>query len=224
MAENYSKEEIANLIDHTFLGSVAEPGKIESLCEELLTYNFACVMVHPTEVKKCFDIIGKREKIGTVIGFPSGQFLTETKIHQCKLAVANGAGELDLVVNQTAVKVADWSEVKYELGEFINFCSQNDVISKVILETCNLEKIEIERLCQIVSELGGDFVKTSTGFGKHGATVEHVALMNSSCSGKTKVKASGGIRNLGDATMMLKAGAARLGSSCGINIVLETSK
>jgi deoxyribose-phosphate aldolase len=213
---------LAKCIDHTFLKPDGGAELIERLCNEAMRYGFAAVMVHPAEVTRCVDILrGSQIRVGTVIGFPLGQNTILTKLEEAKECLRLGATELDMVINQRALKRCDDHYVRMELGGFAEICRAQNATSKIIIECCNLTDAEKIRACELVSEAGCSFIKTSTGFGTGGATVHDVALMRANASAQVAVKASGGIRNLEDAVKMLNAGATRLGTSSGVLIIEE---
>ncbi len=213
-----NKKEIAKTIDHTLL-KPAKKSNIRKLCAEAVEYGFASVCIQPDYVKRAAKELADSEvKVCTVIGFPLGENTTSVKVFETKNAVKNGAGEVDMVINQSWAKGNEWKKIGKEIAAVVK--AAKDVPVKVILETCNLNEKSIEKACACAVEAGAAFVKTSTGFGSGGATVEAVALM-SSCVKKAglKVKASGGIRTCEDAMEMLKAGADRIGTSNGVQIV-----
>lgn len=220
--QGIDSKQIARLIDHTFLKPDGGPEVIERLCQEASEYNFATVMVNPSEISRCVSLLhGSGVGIGTVIGFPLGQNTVRTKIFEAAECLELGASELDMVLNQRAVRQGDLKFVEEELGQFAQLCRTHGVISKVILECCNLNDQEKRVVCEIASKVGVSFVKTSTGFGTGGATVHDVKLLSSHVSSGMGVKASGGIRSLQDALAMIAAGATRLGTSAGVAIVKE---
>lgn len=214
---------IAASIDHTLLRANATAAEIEALCDQALAFGFASVCVLPSRVAQCARrLAGTEVAVCTVIGFPLGGTSTEAKVVEALTALRDGAQEIDIVVNQGRVKDGDWDGVREDLAAVIGAFQQDggqDHLTKVIFETCNLTDVEKRRLCAVCVEVRADFVKTSTGFAQGGATVEDVAFMAQCVSGRCQVKASGGVRTLGDAQAMLAAGAARLGTSHGIGIV-----
>jgi deoxyribose-phosphate aldolase len=220
--QEIDSKRIAGLIDHTFLKPDGGPEFIERLCQEACEYAFATVMVNPSEVSRCVSLLrGSGVGVGTVIGFPLGQNTARTKIFEATECLELGASELDMVLNQRALKRGDLKFVEDELRRFAELCRTHGVISKVILECCNLNDEEKVTVCQIASNVGCSFVKTSTGFGSGGATVHDVKLLSSNVAAGVGVKASGGIRSLQDAMTMIAAGATRLGTSAGVAIVKE---
>lgn len=219
--------ELAKVIDHTFLKAAGEPDAIERLCREAKRYRFACAMVNPCEVKLAAKLLeGSGVRVGTVVGFPLGANTTQTKIFEATNAVADGALDIDLVVNIRRLKAAakDGQE-RLRLGADLALFNRtvkdgNDgVCTKIILECCYLTDEEKILGCRMAKEAGFDFVKTSTGFGSGGATVHDVELMRRTVGDDMGVKAAGGIRSREDALAMLAAGASRLGCSCGVALV-----
>ncbi len=214
------KKDIAKMIDHTLL-KPAKESQITALCDEAKSYGFASVCVNPCHVKlasKCLD--GSSVKVCTVIGFPLGENTTATKVFETKNAIKNGATEIDMVINQSWAKSNAWKKVEKEVALVKKACGE--VLLKVILETCNLTDKQIREACKACVSAGAQFVKTSTGFGKGGATVEAVSLMADMVHpAGLKVKASGGVHNYDEAVAMVKNGADRIGASCGVEICKE---
>lgn len=221
-----SPAKIAGLVDHTFLKPAGDEGAIRKLCREAKRHQFASVCVNPSEVALAAKLLkGSGVKVCTVIGFPLGQDSTLTKCFAATDAVNRGAAELDFVVNQRLLKF-DPDACLDELKNIIEVCRRQPEIigkpvplTKLILECCNLTKEEIVRGCKLAKKAGFDFVKTSTGFGTGGATVEDVKLMRKTVGKKMGVKAAGGIRELATALAMVAAGATRLGCSSGVELV-----
>ncbi len=207
-------------IDHTLLKPEATLSQIEKLCAEAKENQFAAVCVNSFYVKKCVSLLqGSGVKVCTVVGFPLGASTMETKRFEAMKAVAEGAREIDMVMNISAVKSGDWQYVQDDMSSLAQVCHQQGAILKVILETCLLTEEEKKRACEIAVRANVDFVKTSTGFSTGGATVEDVKLMRSIVGSKIGVKASGGIRDAETAMKMIEAGANRLGCSAGVEIV-----
>ena len=206
--------------DHTFLKPFGTAENIEKLCDEARKYEFAMVAINPAEVETCVKLLeGSPVRVGAAIGFPLGQTTTECKAFETRDAIAKGATEIDTVINVRALQKGRLDIVKKEIEEMVAICRPAGVICKVILETCYLSDAEKETVCRIAKEAGVDFVKTSTGFGTAGATVEDVALMRRVVGPEIGVKAAGGIRDLDTALAMIKAGATRIGTSSGVTIV-----
>lgn len=217
---NLSVEQLAGMIDHTFLKPFGTAANIEKLCAEARAYNFAMVAINPAEVTTCVKLLeGSKVRTGAAIGFPLGQTTTECKAFETRDAIEKGATEIDTVINVRALQKGQLDIVKKEIEDMVSICKPAGVICKVILETCYLTDAEKETVCRIAKEAGVDFVKTSTGFGTAGATVEDVALMRRVVGPEIGVKAAGGIRDLDTALAMIKAGATRIGTSSGVSIV-----
>lgn len=220
IVSNLSVEQLAGMIDHTFLKPFGTEENIKKLCEEARAYNFAMVAINPAEVETCVKLLeGSPVRVGAAIGFPLGQTTTECKAFETRDAIEKGATEIDTVINVRALQKGKVGIVKREIEDMVAICKPAGVICKVILETCYLSDAEKEIVCRIAKEAGVDFVKTSTGFGTAGATVEDVALMRRVVGPEIGVKAAGGIRDLDTALAMVKAGATRIGTSSGVAIV-----
>ncbi|MFW5998435.1 MAG: deoxyribose-phosphate aldolase [Halanaerobiaceae bacterium] len=217
----YSKEEVSKIIDHTFLKPDGSLDDITQLCEEAKKYSFASVAIAPDFVQYAARELQETEiKIDVAIGFPLGYTTTRTKIFETREAIINGATEVDMVVNISAVKDQKWNKVKEEIKSVAEITG--DYIFKVIFETCYLDNKEIKKLGEICLKINGvDYIKTSTGFGPAGATVPHVQLMNEIAGDSLKVKAAGGIRTFKDLQKMINAGADRIGTSSGVAIMNE---
>lgn len=214
--------EMNRIIDHTLLKPESTEKDIEKLIAEAKEYEFFSVCVNPVWVKKCAEELkGSIVKVCTVIGFPLGASTCETKVFETENAIKNGADEIDMVLNIGLMKSRKYDEVLDEIKKIAKVCHDNDKLLKVILENCLLTKEEIIKACEICEESGADFVKTSTGFSTSGADAGDVKLMKESVSDKVKVKASGGIRDLEKAKLMLDCGADRLGVSAGVAIMKE---
>ena len=215
--------ELAKMIDHTILKADATKSDIEKLCEEAKKYNFASVCVNPYWVSLASDLLkNSTVKVCTVIGFPLGATSSESKASETEIAILHGADEVDMVINVGAMKNNKTNIVENDILSVVNSArktgkTQNkNIIVKVILETCYLTKDEIKNACLCAKNAGADFVKTSTGFGTGGATVEDVSLMKETVGETMQVKASGGIRDYETAIKMIEAGATRLGTSSGV--------
>ena len=203
--------EIYTHIDHTQLKQTADWASIQQLCEEAIAGGAASVCIPPCYVKQAADYVQGRMKICTVIGFPNGYQTTTVKLVETKEALADGAEEIDMVINLCDVKNGNFARVAHEIKALKQACGNR--VLKVIVETCFLTEEEKVKLCHIVTEAGADYIKTSTGFGSAGATAEDVALFRRECGADVKIKAAGGIRSQEDAEKMMAAGADRLGSS-----------
>ena len=214
-----NKKNVAAMIDHTLLKQDASEEQIAKICEEALEYHFASVCVNPSYVAQCAEALkGSSVEVCTVIGFPLGATTSASKAFEAKDAIANGATEVDMVVNVGKIKSGNWDFVKDDIAAVVKAADKKAVV-KVIIETCLLTDEEKVKVCQIAKEVGADFVKTSTGFSKWGAKPEDVALMRKTVGPDMGVKASGGIHNAEEALAMINAGASRLGCSAGIAVV-----
>lgn len=215
-----NKSDMAYLVDHTLLKADASESEIELLCKEALEAHFASVCVNPTHVQKCAKILrDSTVKVCTVIGFPLGANVLETKAFETRMAIRQGAQEIDMVINIGALKDGNYDLVLRDIQAVVSAAEGNTV--KVIIETCYLTDEEKVRACELATTAGATFVKTSTGFGTAGATCEDVKLMKDHISQNMKVKASGGIRSLQQAEEMIACGASRLGTSSGLKIIEE---
>jgi deoxyribose-phosphate aldolase len=212
-------EEIASMIDHTLLAAVTAEKDIERICQEAKQYSFATVCVNPYWVPKAArELAGSGVGVTTVVGFPLGASRPEVKAYEAADAIAAGATEIDTVLNIGAMKSGDIDSVRWDIEAVVQACKGKAPV-KVIIETCYLtdeEKKVASRLCK---EAGADFVKTSTGFGTGGATVEDVALIRQVVGPEMGIKASGGVRDLATARKLIEAGATRLGASSSVAIV-----
>lgn len=218
-------ESVAHMIDHTILKPDATQDEIAQLCYEARKYNFAAVCVNPTYVKLCSDLLeGSDVKVCVVVGFPLGATPTDGKVFEAQQAIREGASEVDMVINVGALKSRDYELVERDIASVARACHADNAILKVIIESALLTDEEKVVACQLAKVAGADFVKTSTGFGPGGATVEDVALMRRVVGPAMGVKASGGIRTYEDAQKMIAAGASRLGASAGVRIVQGESK
>ncbi|WP_234697264.1 deoxyribose-phosphate aldolase [Candidatus Chrysopegis kryptomonas] len=211
---------IAKLIDHTLLKPEATPKDIEKLCLEAIQYQFASVCVNPCYVKLASEILkGRKVKVCTVIGFPLGANRTETKVFETEKAIDDGAQEVDMVMNIGMLKGGYYEYVEQDIRAVVNVAHKRDVLVKVILETALLTDEEKVKACLLAKRANADFVKTSTGFSKGGATAGDVALMRRVVGTAMGVKASGGIRSYEEALQMIKSGADRIGASASVKIV-----
>ena len=211
------KQAILNRVDHTLLTTTATWEQVKSLCDEGLKYHTASVCIPPRFVKRAGDYVGNDLKICTVIGFPNGYNSTETKVFETEDAIRNGADEIDMVINIGWVKDQRWDEVLAEIKAIKASCQGR--ILKVIVETCLLTEAEKIKLCELVTESGADYIKTSTGFSTGGATREDVALFKAHIGPGVKIKAAGGISSLQDAEDFMALGADRLGTSRIVKLV-----
>jgi len=204
-------KEILKYCDHTLLGIDSTWEQIKAICDDGIKYNTASVCIPPSFVKRAKEYVGYKLAICTVIGFPNGYNTTAVKVCETRDAVNNGADEIDMVINVGALKEKNYEYVLAEIKEIKNACSGK--LLKVIIETCLLTEEEKVKMCQIVTQAGADYIKTSTGFSSGGATFEDVALMKKNVGSNVKVKAAGGIKDLDDAAKFIELGASRLGTS-----------
>ena len=210
--------EYNRMIDHTLLKPDATKEQIHQLCEEAKQYHFASVCVNPCWISYCAELLkGTDTKVCTVIGFPLGATSTKSKEEEIKEAIKDGAEELDMVIYIGKLKDHEDDYVENEIRSLKNICGK--LVLKVIIETCLLTDEEKVRVCLLAKKAGADFVKTSTGFSKWGAKVEDVALMRKTVGPDMGVKASGGVKNVEEMEAMVKAGATRIGTSHGIDLV-----
>lgn len=212
--------EIAGKIDHTLLKPEATREEISQLCFEARKYNFASVCINPTHVKLCKSLLrGSAVKVCTVIGFPLGATTPEVKAFETRQAIENGAEEVDMVINIGGLKDKNYELVARDICGVVKAAHAHDVLVKVILETALLNDEEKKIACLLAKEAGAEYVKTSTGFSKGGATVEDVTLMRHAVGPLMGVKAAGGVRTREDFEKMVSAGATRIGASAGVKIV-----
>ena len=212
---------INKFIDHTVLSQDADEKKIDKLIAEAKEHDFASVCVNSCWTKKCAEALKYSDvNVCVVVGFPLGAMDTKSKAFETKTAIENGADEIDMVINVGWLKSGRYSDVEDDIREVKKACGDKHL--KVIIECCLLTDEEKVMACKLSEKAGADFVKTSTGFSKSGATVEDVALMRKTVGDRRGVKAAGGIRDGKTAVAMIKAGASRLGCSAGIKIIEET--
>lgn len=216
-----NKNEVMSKVDHTLLTQTATWEEIERICSQALKYQTASVCIPPSYVKRAAQYLGGRIKVCTVIGFPNGYQTTNIKMAETEDAIQNGADEIDMVINIGDVKNAEFHKIKQEISALKNICGNH--ILKVIIETCLLTEKEKIKMCQVVSESGADFIKTSTGFSTAGATFEDIKLFKAHVEPHVKIKAAGGISSFEDAERFIELGADRLGTSRLVKI-LESGK
>ena len=209
----YTDEEkkIISKVDHTLLRITATREEIRALCEAALEAGTASVCIPPCYVSDAVRFLDGKLPVCTVIGFPNGYSTTASKVFEAKEAIRLGASEIDMVINLCDVKNGDFDRIYMELLAMREACQ--DVVLKVIIETCQLTQDEKIKMCELVSKAKADFIKTSTGFSTGGATLEDVRLLREYSAPEVKVKAAGGIKDMEDAKAMVKAGADRLGTS-----------
>ncbi len=216
---------VARLIDHTLLKADATQDQIAQLCYEARTHHFASVCVNPANVRLSAQLLkGSDVKVCTVIGFPLGATAAAVKAYETQQAIRDGATEIDMVINIGALKSHDYQAALDDVAAVVATAHAANALVKVIIETAFLTDEEKVIACQLSKVAGADFVKTSTGFGPGGATVEDVALMRRVVGPAIGVKASGGVRNLADTQAMVAAGATRIGASAGVAIVNEARR
>ena len=222
-SKKISGADLARMIDHTILKPEATPAEVEKVCREALEHNFASVCVNPAYVVLVKESMkNSTVKVCSVIGFPLGATTTGSKVRETEEAISNGAQEVDMVINVGRLKAGDFAYVEEDIRAVVETAHSKSVISKVIIETCLLSDEEKELVCMIAKKVGADFVKTSTGFSKGGATASDVALMRRVVGTAMGVKASGGIRTFAEAVLMIESGATRIGASSGVKIVQES--
>ena len=217
-----TKEQLVKLFDHTCLYAYATEAHMKKLCDEARAYNFAMVAVNSAQVKLCKKFLKDTDvHVGAAIGFPLGQTTIASKVFETVDAIQNGADEVDYVINITELKEGNYDYIREEMRQIVAECRKANVISKVIFENCYLTQEEKEILCKIALEVKPDFIKTSTGFGTGGATLEDVKLMKSFVGDAVKVKAAGGVRDLETCLAMVEAGVERIGTSAAVKITEE---
>lgn len=210
---NYNK-----MIDHTVLKADTPLETVKRICDEAMEYGFASVCINPCHVAYCADYLKDSDvSVCTVIGFPLGANTSAVKAFETKDAIANGADEIDMVMNIGALKDKNYDLVRNDVKAVVE--AANGTLVKVILETCLLTEDEIKKACELCVEAKADYVKTSTGFSTRGATIEDVQIMKAAVQGKAKVKAAGGVRTHEDMVKIVEAGADRIGTSAGCSLV-----
>lgn len=217
---NLKIEELAKMIDHTLLKQYISNEELLQLCNEAKKYNFKTVAINNAAIPFCKKVLdGSDVLCDAAVGFPLGQSTIETKVFETIDAIEKGAGEVDYVVNIVEIKNDNWSYVEEEMKRIVEVCNERDVVSKVIFETCYLTDEEKRKLCEVALKVKPTYIKTSTGFGTNGATIEDVKLMKGYVGDNIKIKASGGIKSIEDALAMIEAGASRIGTSSGVKII-----
>lgn len=218
----YTVNQISQLIDHTNLRPDASDKDIEKLCQEAKDYHFKMVAINQVQSKIAAQYLKDTDiHVGAAIAFPLGQTSIKAKRFETENAIENGATEIDYVINISEVKNGNFDYIAEEMQTIVAVCQRHGVISKVIFETCYLSRDEIQQVAEIAREILPDFIKTSTGFGSGGATLEDVKLMKETVGDLVKVKAAGGIRDLETLVAMVQHGAERIGTSSGICIINE---
>lgn len=218
----YSLIQLSQLIDHTNLKPDATTAMMEKLCQEAKNYHFKMVAINQVQSQLCAQLLkGTGVDIGAAISFPLGQTTIASKCFETQNAIENGATEIDYVINISELKAGNLHYIEDEMTQIVKICRQHNVVSKVIFENCYLTDEEKIALCKIAVKVKPDFIKTSTGFGTSGATIEDVKLMKNQVGDAVKVKAAGGIRSADTFKKMIAAGAQRIGTSSGIAIIDE---
>ncbi|HIZ45584.1 MAG TPA: deoxyribose-phosphate aldolase [Candidatus Olsenella pullistercoris] len=219
-----TREQLASMIDHTNLKAFATRDDMRRLCEEARACGFKSVAINGCQVPVCRELLADSEvQMDATVGFPLGQTSVAMKVAEAREILEGGCGEFDYVLNVGRVREGDYDYIEDEMRQLVAVAREAGAGCKVILETCYLTNEQIERVCEVARRVRPDFVKTSTGFGSGGATVEHVRLMKQTVGDDVQVKASGGIRDLAGALAMIEAGATRLGTSAGVSILSELS-
>ena len=214
---------VAPYIDHTLLKQTSTLSEVENLCKEAVEYGFAAVCVPPLYVKKAKEFLNdSKVKVATVIGFPFGYSAIEAKVAEIVLALVDGADEVDMVANISAIKNGDWNFIANEINTIMPIIRNKNKVIKVIIESGILTDDEIIKCCDIYGAAGVDYVKTSTGFAEKGASIHAVQLIRSHLADSVKIKASGGIRSYSFAKELINAGANRIGCSASVQIVKES--
>ena len=211
------KKEILKHIDQTLLKAVATWEDIKTLCDEAIEYNTASVCVPACYISRIHEAYGDKINICTVVGFPLGYSVTEAKVLETRKAIEDGANEIDMVINISDVKNGDFEKVTKEIAALKEACG--DKILKVIIETCYLTEEEKIAMCKSVTEAGADYIKTSTGFGTAGATIEDIRLFKKYIGPNVKMKAAGGVKTVADLEMFINEGCDRIGTSSAVNML-----
>ena len=216
------RNEIYRRVDHTLLAQTATWEEIRGICDDALAYETASVCIPPSYVGRAKEYLGDRMAVCTVIGFPNGYNTTAVKVFETEDAVANGADEIDMVINIGWLKDREYDRLRDEIRQVKAACAGR--ILKVIIETCLLSEEEKVRMCGIVTEAGADFIKTSTGFGTAGALLSDIGLFQANIGENVKIKAAGGVRTLEDLKNYVEAGCSRVGASSVVKQVAELQK
>ncbi len=211
------KKEILKHIDHTLLKAVATWEDIQKICDEAIEYGTASVCIPACYISRIHEKYGDKINICTVVGFPLGYSATEAKVVETKKAIEDGANEIDMVINISDVKNGEYDKVTKEIAALKEACG--DKILKVIIETCYLTEEEKIAMCKAVTEAGADYIKTSTGFGTAGATIEDIRLFKKHIGANVKMKAAGGVKSIADLEMFINEGCDRIGTSSAVNML-----
>ncbi|NLK64334.1 MAG: deoxyribose-phosphate aldolase [Tissierellia bacterium] len=209
--------EIMKYVDHTLLKAYASWEEIRVLCDEAIKYKTASVCIPPNYIKRIYETYGEKINICTVVGFPLGYSTREAKVAECIQAIKDGVNEIDVVINITDVKNKDYKKVEDEIRTIKQTIGEH--VLKVIIETCYLTEEEKIEMCHAVTNAGADYIKTSTGFGTGGATMDDVELFKKHIGQNVKIKAAGGIRSIEDMEAFIEAGCSRLGTSSAIKLI-----
>lgn len=213
------------MIDQTLLKPYATHDDLKKHCLEAIKYGFKTVAINNAPVPFCKEILNGSEVLcDAAVSFPLGQCTIETKVFETRDVIEKGAGEVDYVINIGELKSGNWEYIEQEMRAVVVVCNEYEVVSKVIFENCYLSDDEKRKLCKIALRVKPTFIKTSTGFGTGGATVEDVRLMKSCVGDDIKIKASGGIKSLSQALKLIEAGAERIGTSQGVALIEELAQ
>ena len=229
MVKTLTREQLAKTIDQTLIRPVATVTDVQSLCTTAKKNHFAAVVINPSYIAIAKKILnGSDVKVCSVVGYPMGANTIETKVFEARDSVKKGADELDVVINLGMLKSGNYAYIEKEISIIISVIRREQMAEynkqiniKIVLEAGALEKEEIKKVCKIVEESGADFIKTATGFGNRGAELDDVRLIREVVTRNIGVKAAGGIRTFKDAQALIDAGATRLGTSSGLNIIEE---
>ncbi len=222
---DYTYQDVAKMIDHSLLRPTLTDEELEAGCQLALDYDVASVCIMPYYLKRCAEMLaGSTVKASTTIGFPHGGHTTQAKVAEARLALEDGGEELDMVVNISKVLSEDWDYVRNDIKAVLDLTHEWGQKIKVIFENCYLEDKQKIRLCEICGELGADWVKTSTGYGTGGATLEDIKLMRKHSPDQVQLKAAGGVRTLDALLEMRAAGVSRVGASSTVTIMEEAKR
>lgn len=215
-------EKFSKLFDHTQLKPYATEDMIKKLCDEAKKYDFMTVAINNANIERCKRLLnGSGILVDAAVSFPLGQCTLDTKLYETTDAIKKGADEVDYVINIAQLKDGNYSYIEDEMKRIVEICRNNNVTIKVIFENCYLTEYEKLKLCEIANKVKPDFIKTSTGFGSGGATIEDVKLMRNNTSKDIKIKAAGGVRTLEQVEKFIDAGVSRIGSSSSVKIMAE---
>ena len=225
MNQNLTPAALAQYFDHTLLRANATLEEFDTLCSEAATYGFAMIAINASAVAYCREkLAGSGVRVGAATGFPLGQTTVEDKVYESVNAIKNGAEEIDYVINITQLKAKRYAYLEDEMRRIVAACHEKGVLCKVIFENCYLTDDEKKKMCEIALAVRPDFIKTSTGFGTGGATIDDIKLMLAAVGSEVKVKASGGVRTLDMALELISLGVARIGSSASVTILEDYKK